>query len=1316
METKDTAMALIRYYCNGKYFNHVAKATATAQKKFRNEPVFTVFRAYGTLMQGDVRQASAELDLIKDRSDVSLCSLMALAYAEKKKKSPDKDVIRELECKIRDDRKSTPPQSLYYAAMFLWLLGRNDKAREYIERMIKLSNGSKEGIILKAWIDVTCGKDDYARKAGKYFEEGLKDGPDAFALMGKAQYFEYCQNYSGALDVVNKVIASFPSFLPALIKKMTLFLNFQDWDQTTEAAVRVLQMNTNNLDALHMLTLHSLCINGDILESIKHLSNLIKSLHVQEPQNPELALRMSLAFSRVCGRNETVLEQVFKMVEKAFDVTQENSELAAELGYLLVLQGKIKEATKWFKTAMTLDEMSLTALTGMIWCQLIEGSLEEAEKDLEFLMEIQQTSGKSGEILYLLALVAIKKHRPQEEITKLLKDAAETHFSTVQGLPLGVEYFQKLNPDFLLQIAKEYLALCPPKPPGQGQSSPPQLRHCAALLGKVVKIVPGLLQGLFLQAKVRYQTGDVDGAQSSLQHCLEQCPSHTDAHLLMAQIHLLRGNFTLCSQLLEVCLSHNFEIREHPLYLLIKAQAKKKMGELTEAIQILQTAMSLPGVGRAGSAAKSKTKTIQLSSSDCASIFLELAEALRLNNKQQEAAKVMQDAINKFSGTPEELRVTIANVDLALFHGDTELALNMLRNITPEQLYYIQAKQKMAEIYLNHKKDKRLFVSCYKEIVDKLPSPHTYVLLGEAYMHILEPEKAIEVYGHALEKTPEDGALVSKFGKFLVKTHYFDKALHYYEAALKTGQQNFLRYDLAELLMKMKQYERCESVLLEALSHKPVSGLPALADDCRYLMLLAKVQNRIDKAEEALTSLQKARDVQAKVLKRVPLEQPDSFDVQKQLAAKICTEIAQHYTSQRVYDRAVEFYKEALVHCETDHKLMLELAQTFLTLDEFDACQEQCNVILKKVQFNQDATLMMAELMFRRKDHEQAVVYYQQLLESKPDNFSTVSRLIDLLRKAGKLEDMPGFFERVEKDSPSVTFEPGFNYCKGLYFCYMGEPNAALHHFNQARKDTKWGQNAVHKMIDIYLNLNNDMMGIELCHLDFKTGSSTENQEMERVAVATAHLLLKELKPESPGGHLKLRMLENYCLLATKQKTNIEKALSVFTEIATNMEAHVPAQLAIATSLMMLQLTAQARNRLKHITKMNWNIVDAEEFEKSWLLLANIYIHSGKYDLADDLLNRCLNYNKSCCKAYEYRGFILEKEQAFRDAALNYKLAWKYGNQFNPTVGYKLALNYFKSKQNFDAIDVCHKVLATHPNFVKIKKDILEKAFAALRP
>lgn len=64
-----------------------------------------------------------------------------------------------------------------------------------------------------------------------------------------------------------------------------------------------------------------------------------------------------------------------------------------------------------------------------------------------------------------------------------------------------------------------------------------------------------------------------------------------------------------------------------------------------------------------------------------------------------------------------------------------------------------------------------------------------------------------------------------------------------------------------------------------------------------------------------------ARDVQAKVLKRVQLEQPDAVPMQKQLASEICAEIAKHCIHQRGYERAVKFYKEALVYCESDSKV-----------------------------------------------------------------------------------------------------------------------------------------------------------------------------------------------------------------------------------------------------------------------------------------------------------------------------------------------------------------------------------------------------------
>ncbi len=85
---------------------------------------------------------------------------------------------------------------------------------------------------------------------------------------------------------------------------------------------------------------------------------------------------------------------------------------------------------------------------------------------------------------------------------------------------------------------------------------------------------------------------------------------------------------------------------------------------------------------------------------------------------------------------------------------------------------------------------------------------------------------------------------------------------------------------------------------------------------------------------------------------------------------------------------------------------------------------------------------------------------------------------------------------------------------------------------------------------------------------------------------------------------------------------------------------HVPALLAMATAYMILKQTPRARNQLKRIAKMNWNIIDADEFEKSWLLLADIYIQSGKYDMAGELLKRCLRHNKVTLNSFSSAVYI----------------------------------------------------------------------------
>ncbi|XP_067908211.1 tetratricopeptide repeat protein 21B-like [Heterodontus francisci] len=1316
---KSITLASVAYYCQERYFHHVLNAANEGLMTCCTEPVLIFFKAFANLMEGRIQEAIRLLEAIKGNQNVSLCSIIALIYAHRKSSIIDQDAIQELDIRFKESQKSACDKALYYASMFLWFVDRHEEARELIDRLMKVSSGSKETLILKGWIELTDNNNGNLKKAASYLEEGLQDSTDIFGLVGKVCYLQKKQNFLIGLETVNQIIAKSPAFLPALILKMKLFLAQNNWDQTLETAQRIMLKDGTNVDALLILCLHALCKEGDQAEAENYVKQLISALEKREPQNPKLYQRVAVLLSRMCGRNQTILDQTYSLVERALYMAPTDAQIATELGFQLLLQDKLRDAVKQYTDTMKLDETNMPALTGRIQAEILLGQLEDAEQQLELLKEVQEFTGTSAELAYLQAVLAADKCKGPKVIIKFLNRAVDIHFTSLEDLPLGLEYYEKLNPEFLLDIVKKLLSLSPDQSLLQGQPLSPLLRQSAMILEPVVKAAPGIKELLYIVAKIRYKSGNLNTAQATLQQYLQLDPSYADGHLLMAQIYLSQCNFEECSHSLEMGLSYNFQVRDHPIYHLIKARALRKMGKTTEAITTLKIAISLPGVRR-GSTGNGKWASADISVSDRVSVYLELVDAQNSNGEQHEATKVMQDAIHEFAGTPEETRITIANVDLAISQDDVETAFNMLRSILPEQPYYIEAQKKLAQIYLHKQKDQRLYIRCYKDLYEQFPNPQICLLLGDAYITIQQPEKAIEVYEQVLKKNPHDGHLVRKIGQALVKTHHYTKAIHYFEAALKIGGQDFLCHDLAELLLKLRLFEKAKKVLRKALDHDFKNDLVTMMSDVKYLMLLAKICNRTNEVGEAMVALSKAYDLQGRLLKRLMMEQSDIIPAQNQLMASICAQIAHisvESVDQQDYDKAIRYYNEGLGFVKNDPKLMIELAQLYLTKGDSDACEHLCIKLLKNVQNNNDVNMMMADLMFKKQEYEHAIFYYRQLLQGSPDNFLVLSKLIQLFRKAGKLDKTPVFLELAERKSTRTVVEPGFNYCKGLYLWYTGQPNGALKHFNKARKDSDWGQSSIYNMIQICLNPDNEIVGgnlFETLDEDF-SGESTEKKETDQLAVRTAEKLLKEYHPQTQEEQEQRILLQNSCLMATNDRSKVEKALDVFMEMATVKKDHVPSLLAIAQACMVLKLIPRARNQLKRITKINWNLKDAEEFEKSWLLLADIYIKAGKYDLATELLKRCLQYNQSCCKAYEYLGFIMEKEQSYMDAVTNYKLAWKCSNEASPAIGYKLAFNYLKAKMYMHAIEICHKVLKNHPTYPKIRKEVFEKARASLK-
>ena len=133
------------------------------------------------------------------------------------------------------------------------------------------------------------------------------------------------------------------------------------------------------------------------------------------------------------------------------------------------------------------------------------GSIEEAEQQLMFLREVQSAIiDKSPELLYLVAQLAWLKERDSTTSMQTFTTVIDLHFKSLKGIPFGIEYFVKLCPDFLVDVAKEYLQHFGEEPIDQSTPIPECVQKASKLLEIVSKAVPGHRDALYLLARTRF--------------------------------------------------------------------------------------------------------------------------------------------------------------------------------------------------------------------------------------------------------------------------------------------------------------------------------------------------------------------------------------------------------------------------------------------------------------------------------------------------------------------------------------------------------------------------------------------------------------------------------------------------------------------------------------------------------------------------------------------------------------------------------------------------------------------------------------------
>uniref|UniRef100_A0A5S6QNM1 Tetratricopeptide repeat protein 21B n=1 Tax=Trichuris muris TaxID=70415 RepID=A0A5S6QNM1_TRIMR len=1304
------------------------------------------------LMSSDIDGSITEFEQIARNPKVGLGAMMGLIEAHQLRGDVGDQRISDLKGTL-DAMKTTPSEmALYALATVLFFTGHYDEADKELVRLLMNFPRTAEALILKGWLELATTSD--AETALRHIEMGASKNNflnDPNILLGRAKCAELSGRIDDALAELSKIGSTNGTFLPASVERAKLLLSKRNWEAFAAELQSCKEQFIGDYGFLKLWILALIVYYGSYAEASKCMVQLRGVAAQIRVKSACFMTEIISVYIRSSGRDERILEASQQLIESIQNNEQNNGDVKCLLGELYRMKRSYSESLKEYQAAALLQRSSLPSLSGIAHCMLMEQKMNDAEAQLELMTAVDSSWQQSAEGSFLLCLVSLQRAKDLASLGTSLDDLKakfQNHIENVKSsYPNGIQLLQALNADRFLEMLQ--LA-------GDLQKQLPNHICSTALsiLTILLEYIPGLLAAFFLKACFYLMQDLPDKATEELRECLAKDTENPSVYLLLAEISLRQRNFDAAKSTLEAAVSYDFNVRHRPSYHLIRALIAVASHETKDANAILTNAIQLYSL----KPSKGKTKfsdhmdnvvgnveqsflTYESLESTKLKIQLELAKLLQLDGNFEETEKIL-DALRQEYGEEHEGQIIFIQCDLLLKKKDVNKALRLLSEVSADKWYYVETRKIMADIYLTYKKDKRQYIACFKEMMHSSPTPEILIAAGDAYARILEMEKAIETYETALRKNPKDFALTRKIGQVYVRSHNYLKvscfsqmptvtlwmsplqAVSYFEAALKRSGHDLIRYDLALLLLKLGNYDKCERYMrqyFDAFKEQKDKKSSDLKTAAKFYELYSRLYLLMNQHQLSIETLQKAKNLYHELAKSEGTIRGEDNKEHLLQASRLSQRIGNFYESQHVYSKAAIHYTEGLKYDAKNIQLMLSLAHIHLITDNLEECHQQCIAVTKIDKNNDEATLMLADLMYQKNEMSTALDLFKSLLERNPNQYHALQRVVEFSLRVGTTEDVESLFASALTKNRRATLDCGFNYCKGVYEWRTGNPSGALSFFSKARKDAQWGEQATYNMIEILLNPENKIVGSEAWKTDQlnEADASLANHSAGSVQLKIADMYLKELRFKQKND-FKYKLMENFLLLASKDKTAPEKVLNNLRRMGGDDESqdelNVGVVLGLARAYRLLKQNAKAKVNLKKTMNMPWNFENANWLEQCWLLLADIYIGQSKNESALEVLKTCVKHNASCIKAMDYMGTISQKLQMWKNAISDYEKAWRLSKQRDVDIGYKLAYCYLKAKMYVAAIGTCHAVLQMRPDYPKVRQEILEKARVNLRP
>lgn len=1229
-----------------------------------------------------------------------------------------------------------------------------------------------------------------ADKATVHLSKSLEMKPDfTFAILARIQLEERLKNTKEMSNYVNKLAECVKVDSVVNLERISYFVACGNWDLASEQLDNLTSSETGAILLLKWRLVECF-VRGSGLTLAYETYNQICQKVDQDygVSNLQLLLDIVSFVTRVAGGSDLLLNTTVSVLSKARNQVGDDYNLLTELGLASLFLKDYASAENCYQRASLAENNQIEHVLRLVQIKLYKGELEEAAANLDFFREISSTlKCETSEITFLEALLYFQRAKKEREriafglkpdnrlsvdelfdrSETLFDEAVRSHLSCLRGASDTAEFYKTFNPSFLLELTSQFMKdveLCFSYSKLEiRQSSVPE-----KLLGKCIKLLEALTQKLhglavahLVLIKAHILNGSLDVAQSLTEKLLETDLVSQQAHVYALFVALMRSHGASSDdevqRVLAQSTSSNFELLQNPEFLFLKAEAEILAKNSQTAVRTLQKAKALiegtdPNDQRSDSPArrpKRNTTTNDHSTSQhqknpqpCkevrqslkAEINCSLAILYCATGEQEKGKALIQAAIAEFAGSPSGIFVVLANSEIAMINKDLKMAIDILKNVSQTDSGFVVSRRRLADIYLNHLRQKRSYTKSLQEIVSAFPTQENNRCLADGLYTIGEFEEAYKVY-LALSKTDsENEQLALRIGECLVKTHNFVSARNYF-TGLIAGRPGSLTYKvfLCDLLRKT----HCWKEIGNYLSMSLVTGSTDKATKCdlearvkaaallsEHFAFVHKTGQVAGQPTQAIACLEAAIECQRALIDQLKGSHKKVISERQRLAELQHSMMLLYSLDYSDSNALLPHLEEAIKNDPENLSYHLLHGRVYLSTGNLEIAKEKAKQIFKADFRHKGAVTLFADCLLQAQQFDSGIKGFMKIFEkdfaANNSTFvltslvwfhkanGTLAEFLRLLNKhANNATDSEETNGRKTRQFPSGGNDPCLNYCYGVYYYTVRNYNAAIEELARCRSCPELADPATMLLIDIHLHSNS-----------FNLYSNFLQKEKFR-SVPKAHLdtalsLVDSLSEDSYAAEKQVFRLAISALSDPTRTADVLKSLEeVLTRPANRQISSI-----ILYFLAVLYLRSKDKERLKEVFQLMKELAYQpknyfdEYFFRANMLCVDTLLFKDKAKTAKAMIDQCISACRSCLLSYDY--LAIHNERMKESCVETLQSAFEITSCEDPNIGYKLAKDLMNEGKTIESFKVCKQVLTKWPKFKQIERDVLTSVKEAL--